>query len=47
MEVWKDTFRTAIEEQREIGQFLSKANEDLNPLKVLDLFRRISAEVCP
>jgi DNA-directed RNA polymerase III subunit RPC1 len=42
---WKRTFGTAISEQREIGSLLNKAHEDLNPLKVLDLFRRISAEV--
>ena len=42
---WKRTFTTAITEQKEIASLLPKAHEDLNPLKVLDLFRRISAEV--
>ncbi|KAL1672708.1 hypothetical protein EV122DRAFT_271324 [Schizophyllum commune] len=47
MERWKRTFASAIEAQKELAQFLNKAvNEDLNPLKVLDLFRRISDEDC-
>lgn len=46
MEKFKLTFASAIEAQREIGVFLNKAvQEDLNPLKVLDLFKRISDEV--
>lgn len=44
-ESWKRTFSTAIENQKEVGTFLGKAHDDLNPLKVLDLFRRVSAEV--
>jgi DNA-directed RNA polymerase III subunit RPC1 len=44
-EAWKRTFTTAIEHQKEIATFLGKAQDDLNPLKALDLFRRISAEV--
>ncbi|KAG9118466.1 hypothetical protein FRC07_007018 [Ceratobasidium sp. 392] len=45
-EAWKRTFSAAIEHQKEVGTFLGKAHDDLNPLKVLDLFRRISAEDC-
>jgi DNA-directed RNA polymerase III subunit RPC1 len=46
MEAWKRTFTKAIEAQKELGIYLNKAaNEDLNPLKVLDLFKRISDEV--
>jgi DNA-directed RNA polymerase III subunit RPC1 len=44
-EAWKRTFGSAIEHQKEVGTFLGKAHDDLNPLKVLDLFKRISAEV--
>jgi DNA-directed RNA polymerase III subunit RPC1 len=46
METWKRSFATAIEAQRELGIYVNKAvHEDLNPLKVLDLFKRISDEV--
>ncbi|CAE6465940.1 unnamed protein product [Rhizoctonia solani] len=45
-EAWKRTFTTAIEHQKEVATFLNKAHDDLNPLKVLDLFKRISAEDC-
>lgn len=46
MEKWKRTFAPAIEAQKELGLYVNKAVlEDLNPLKVLDLFRRISDEV--
>jgi DNA-directed RNA polymerase III subunit RPC1 len=46
MERWKQTFAPAVEAQKELGQYISKAvHEDLNPLKVLDLFKRISDEV--
>ncbi|RDB15486.1 DNA-directed RNA polymerase III subunit rpc1 [Hypsizygus marmoreus] len=47
MEKWKRTFAPAIEAQKELALYLNKAvHEDLNPLKVLDLFRRISDEDC-
>lgn len=46
MEKWKRTFAPAVEAQKELGIYLKKAvYEELNPLKVLDLFRRISDEV--
>jgi DNA-directed RNA polymerase III subunit RPC1 len=45
MEAWKKTFASAVEAQKELGLYINKAvHEDLNPLKVLDLFRRISNE---
>lgn len=45
-ERWKLTFARAVESQKELGSYLSKAvHEDLNPAKVLSLFRRISDEV--
>ena len=46
MERWKRTFGPAVEAQKELGIYLNRAvHEDLNPLKVLDLFKRISDEV--
>lgn len=46
MERWKATFNSAVEAQKELGIYLNKAvMEDMNPLKVLDLFKRISDEV--
>jgi hypothetical protein len=48
MEAWKKTFTSAVEAQKELGMYVNKAvHEDLNPLKVLDLFKRISNEVSP
>lgn len=42
---FKQSFAMAIEAQKEIGMYIGKAvHEDLNPLKVLDLFKRISDE---
>ncbi|KAM6495517.1 hypothetical protein JOM56_008223 [Amanita muscaria] len=47
MRKWKATFQNAITAQKELGLYLNKAvQEDLNPLKVLDLFRRIPDEDC-
>ncbi|KAG2114656.1 uncharacterized protein F5147DRAFT_677590 [Suillus discolor] len=47
MEKWKRTFAPAVEAQKELGMYLNKAiHEDLNPLKTLDLFKRISDEDC-
>jgi DNA-directed RNA polymerase III subunit RPC1 len=46
MERWKKTFASAMEAQKELRMFISKAvYEDLNPLKVLELFKRIPDEV--
>jgi DNA-directed RNA polymerase III subunit RPC1 len=45
MEQWKKTFTSAVEAQKELGMYLNKSVfEDLNPLKVLDLFKRMSDE---
>ncbi|PPQ79563.1 hypothetical protein CVT25_003445 [Psilocybe cyanescens] len=47
LERWKLTFSSAVEAQKELGMYINKAvHDDLNPLKVLDLFRRISDEDC-
>ncbi|KDQ65120.1 hypothetical protein JAAARDRAFT_28779 [Jaapia argillacea MUCL 33604] len=47
MERWKQSFAPAIEAQKELGIYVNKAlHEDMNPLKVLDLFKRISDEDC-
>ncbi|KAL5530725.1 RPO31 [Sanghuangporus sanghuang] len=47
LERFKMSFAKAVEAQKEIGLYINKAvQEDLNPLKVLDLFRRISDEDC-
>jgi DNA-directed RNA polymerase III subunit RPC1 len=43
---WMAGFKTVIGEQSAIANHLAKAAEDLNPLKVLELFKRITAEVC-
>jgi DNA-directed RNA polymerase III subunit RPC1 len=46
MEQWKKTFEKAAGVQKELNTYLNKALfEDLNPLKVLDLFKRITDEV--
>lgn len=46
LERWKRTFAHAIEGQKELSMYLNKAvHEELNPLKVLDLFQRMSDEV--
>jgi len=46
LEKWKLSFTAAVESQKELAMYINKAvHEDLNPLKVLDLFRRISNEV--
>ncbi|KAF9057391.1 hypothetical protein BJ165DRAFT_28479 [Panaeolus papilionaceus] len=47
LEKFKESFRGAVEAQKELGIYVNKAvHEDLNPLKVLDLFKRISDEDC-
>ncbi|KAK4688347.1 DNA-directed RNA polymerase III subunit RPC1, partial [Tremellales sp. Uapishka_1] len=43
---WLATFKTAVADDQAIGTHLSKAVEDLNPLKVLELFKRVTAEDC-
>ncbi|KIK07595.1 hypothetical protein K443DRAFT_86774 [Laccaria amethystina LaAM-08-1] len=47
LERWKKTFAPALEAQKELAMYINKAvHEDLNALKVFDLFRRISDEDC-
>ena len=47
MERWKQTFAPAIETQKDLAIYLNRAvHEELNPLKVLDLFKRIPDEDC-
>lgn len=47
MERWKQTLAPAVETQKELALYLNRAvHEELNPLKVLDLFKRISDEDC-
>lgn len=43
---WRATFDEAVKESREIEPHLEKAIDDLNPLKVLTLFRKIPASDC-
>jgi IS30 family transposase len=46
-ERFKRSFAGAVEAQKDLGMYVNRAvHEDLNPLKVLDLFRRMSDEVC-
>ena len=42
---WQEEFKTAVADDKNLGLHLNKAVEDMNPLKVLELFKRISAEV--
>jgi DNA-directed RNA polymerase III subunit RPC1 len=42
---FKDTFITAVKETKELAPHLHKAQEDMNPLRVLNLFRRITPSV--
>lgn len=45
-EKWRQSFANAVEFQPEIGRILgTKGAEELNPLKVLDLFKRMTEEV--
>ncbi|KAI5454682.1 DNA-directed RNA polymerase III subunit C1 (rpo31) [Naganishia albida] len=46
LEEFKKGFAGAIKEQRELSGLLSKAHEDIHPLRCLDLFRKVSAEDC-
>ncbi|WVF65454.1 hypothetical protein IAT40_000182 [Kwoniella sp. CBS 6097] len=45
-EDWMATFKNAVAENQAVATHLSKAVDDLNPLKVLDLFKRVTAEDC-
>ncbi|CAD6583201.1 MAG: hypothetical protein CYPHOPRED_002256 [Cyphobasidiales sp. Tagirdzhanova-0007] len=43
---WEKTFTNAISEMKEILPHLSKAHDDLNPLRVFNLFKQITAADC-
>lgn len=43
--VFRDSFITAIKETKELAPHLHKAQEDMNPLRVLNLFRRVTPSV--
>lgn len=43
---FEESFKNVKEESREIMPHLAKAQEDLNPLRTLNLFRSISASDC-
>ncbi|TIA73384.1 hypothetical protein E3P92_01635 [Wallemia ichthyophaga] len=45
-EEFVNTFNTAVSLSKEIAPHINKAQDDLNPLRVLDLFTRISNEDC-
>ncbi|KAI8871779.1 beta and beta-prime subunits of DNA dependent RNA-polymerase [Ramicandelaber brevisporus] len=45
-DVERGTFQFAMDANSEIKQHINKAMDDLNPLKVFQLFERISAEDC-
>ncbi|KAG8831315.1 hypothetical protein FRC18_006772 [Serendipita sp. 400] len=46
-EKWRQSFASALKFQSDLGRTLgSKGAEELNPLKVLDLFKRMTAEDC-
>lgn len=43
---WRESFAEAINETKELEAHIDKAVEDLNPLKVLALFRKIPDVDC-
>lgn len=46
LERFKRSFTNAIDAQKDLAMYVNRAvHEDLNPLKVLDLFKRMSDEV--
>ncbi|KAF8977809.1 hypothetical protein BGZ46_007106 [Entomortierella lignicola] len=45
-EAFKNSFNSAIESAPEIKSHISKAQEDMNPLRVLNLFKAITDEDC-
>lgn len=44
--VFEKSFGHALKEMKELGAHIQKAQEDLNPLKCLNLFKQISAADC-
>jgi DNA-directed RNA polymerase III subunit RPC1 len=46
LDKFKQSFANAIEAQKDLATYVNRAvHEDLNPLKTLDLFKRMSDEV--
>lgn len=43
---YQDKFKVVLSENKGIGTHMDRIVEDLNPLKALELFKRVSAEVC-
>ena len=43
---WEATFGAAIRDNRELNNLVPKSKEDMNALRVITLFRRISAADC-
>ena len=43
---WEATFGSAVRDNRELGNLVPKSKEDMNALRVITLFRRISAADC-
>lgn len=43
---FKNSFQAATENNKELGSLINKAQELLNPLKVLQLFENVPNEVC-
>ena len=43
--LWEGGFIIANKVHKEVGAFMNNILDDLNPLKVLDIFRRITNEV--
>lgn len=44
--IWEQTFTHAATDMKEILPHVTKAQDDLNPLKVLHLFRQVTAADC-
>lgn len=45
-EAWRESFTEAMHETKEIETHIEKAVDDLNPLKVLTLFKKIPSADC-
>lgn len=44
---FREQFAEAIRYNKDLDNFLNKAQDDLNPLRVLSIFERITPDVCP
>lgn len=45
LQIFRDSFGNAVKESKEMGAHIHKAQEDMNPLRVMNLFRRVTASV--